>query len=395
MEKTVKKKRRHKRFEVLPGAGRRFSFSRLRQVLFFYVLLLVALAVIVQLGYHWLGGQFLAWRLQLVTVEPGVLQQEVSVEGLVTRHEEVIIAPANGYILTLTSSGERVQVGSEIMKLGVVSPEEFLLLLGDEENEPDEDLINQLLNYWQQIISRESDNNKENDQGADSEDREQEGDNANEITYNEVLIINSDRPGFLSYYIDGWEELDEFYYLAVEDTETDDDLTWEGSAVEEGDLVRAGQPVMKIVNNWRWYFNVALAPHPGYKLGDLPTVEIEFDFAPGEPVTAKLHNYEIDELSNNARLTYIIEKQLPGFDRARRVDATLRFKRQQGIIVPAEALVEKDYRTGVYINQGGRVVFHPVSVVERQEDKVLVDDLAPYSLVISRPELVQEGQRLN
>jgi putative membrane fusion protein len=391
MDKAPKKKRRHKRFEVLPGEGRRFSFSRLRQALFFYILLFVALAIIIQLGYHWLGGQFLAWRLQVVAAEPGVMQQEVSVEGLVTRHEEVIAAPANGFILQLAPAGERVPAGSEIMKLGVVSREELQLLQGDEENEPDEDRLNQLVNYWQQIISRVSDNEEEEDEWADTEIQEQAGANVKEISYNEVLIIYNGNPGYLSYYIDGWEGYNGPYYL----TDENDETAWEGSAVAEGDLVEAGQPLIKIVNNWHWYFNLILPPHPGYKLGDFPTVEIEFDFAPGDPVTAKLNNYEVDETTNNAHLTYIIEKQLYGFDRVRRVEATLRFKRQQGIIVPAEALLEKDHHTGVYLNKGGRVVFHPVTVVERQEEKVMVEGLSPYSLVISRPELVQEGQRLN
>jgi hypothetical protein len=63
---SKKKKLAKQRFEVLPGEGKRFSFSVFKQAAVFYILLLLVLVVLAQLGYHWLGEQFLVWRLQVV-----------------------------------------------------------------------------------------------------------------------------------------------------------------------------------------------------------------------------------------------------------------------------------------------------------------------------------------
>jgi len=399
LKQKPKKKVRHQHLEVLSGEGRRFSFSRIRQAFIFYLLLLIALVVIIHLGYHWLGGQFLAWRLQVVAAEPGVIEQEARANGIVTRKEEVVRAPADGLILQLANAGERVAAGTELIKIGVVSETDWQLLRGYDGHEPDEDLWRKLLNYWQHFFNQDSEDESEDDSEDDEErneisepvEHDQAGDYIDGVAFKDIIIIYNENPGHLSYYIDGWEEYNGPYYGPYEEGKNDR----EGSPVVEGDLVEKGQPILKIVDNWHWFYSVVLPLHPGKIIAGFPSVEIVFDFAPNEPVQAKLYHFEIVELTKEVQLTFIVEKQLTGFDQARWTEASLLFRRQQGIIVPAAALFEKERRTGVFLNQGGRVVFHPVTVIERQEDKVMVEGLTPYSLVISRPELVEEGQRLN
>ncbi len=391
MKQKPKKKVRRQHLEVLSGEGRRFSFSKLRQAFVFYLLLLIALVVIIHLGYHWLGGQFLAWRLQVVAAEPGVIQQEARASGVVIRKEEVVRAPADGLILQLATAGERVPAGAELIKLGVVSEGYLQSLRGYDGDEPDEDLWRQLITYWQQFVVQESEDEEEQTEVSGFGEREQAGDEIETVAFKEILIIYSEKPGHLSYFIDGWEDLSGPYYGLYEEVEN----VWEEQPVIEGDLVEKGQPILKVVDNWQWFYSVTLPLHPGQVIAGFQFVEIVFDFAPNEPVQAKIHHFEIDQLAKEVQLTFVIEKQLTGFDRVRQTEASLLFRRQQGIIVPADALFEKERRTGVYLNQGGRVVFHPVTVIERQEEKVLVEGLTPYSMVISRPELVEEGQRLN
>ena len=391
MKQKSRKVHKQQRFKVLPGEGRRFSFSRIRQAFAFYIFILIALVIIVQLGYHWLGDQFLAWRLQVVTAEPGMMQQEVRTDGVVTRHEVTIKAPADGLILQLSGTEERVPAGTELAILGALSQADFQSIRGFDGQDPDEDLWKQLITTWQEFFTADSEGEEEQNEETEYNDRDQIIDNFGDFAVKEFVTIYNERPGHLSYYIDGWEEFDGPFYPSGTDIEN----YQEGSLLAEGDLVEAGQPILKIVDNWQWYYSIVLPLHPGRTLTGLPAVEIEFDFAPNAPVQAKIYHFEIDELSKDVRLTFIIEKQLPGFDRVRRTEASLFYRRQQGIIVPAEALFEKDQRVGVYLNQGGRVIFHPVTVIERQEEKVMVEGLDPFSLVISRPELVEEGQRLN
>lgn len=404
-KKNTKKNRRG--FEVLKGRGRRFSFRSVMQALVFYALLLLALVVIVQLGYHWLGDQFLAWRLQVVDAEPGSMQQETTVTGMVTRSEEVIRAPAAGMVLSLAPSGERLPAGSELATLGVLSREKMEAMQGSEEVEADESLKEQLLEYWQDTFSAENQNGGQTgeDENGDLPDQEipgpeTENDGPGEErielpgddVFEELIVIRSEQAGFVSHYFDGLETYEGPFYLSDQGSEA---VSPHGFFIDAGDLVSAGEPVIKMVDNWQWHFSIVLPLHPGKVIAGLERIDIEFQFAPSQPVSARRYSYEIDEAAEEVRISYLIDRQLAGFDQARQAQASLLYSRLQGIIVPEEALFEKDNEPGVYLNQGGRVVFQPVTVIGRQEEKVLVEGLAPYSRVISRPDLVEEGQRLN
>ncbi len=387
--KKIKKAKQ--RFEVHSGKGRRFDLSRLKKGFVYYVLLLLALVVIVQVGYHWLGEQFLAWRLQVITASYGVLEQNKVVQGVVTRSEKVITAPASGVILELSEPGKRVSVGKELAQLGVL-PDIEIPEAGQEEEGP------LLENQDQENAGLANDNGL--GMNINPEDEEQENETLEEPAliefkpedFIEIITIESEQSGLLSYYIDGMENREGPFYLAKEDY-SDEDL--EGNITAEDDLVKAGKPIMKIIDNWNWYYNIILPLHPGRSIALEEEVELVFKFAPGENVRAELARSEIDNDKREVRLSYLIERQLPGFDQARLAEATLIYVRKEGVIIPAEAVFEKDQTTGIYINQGGRVVFQPVTVTGRQEDQVMVENLEPNSLVITRHEMVEEGRRLN
>ena len=390
--KRPKYKQQH--LKVLPGEGKRFSFANFKQAVVFYLLLLLALVVIIQLGYHWLGDQFLAWRLQVVAAEPGVMQEEVNANGVVTRLEETISSPAAGMILHLAAAGERFPAGSKLATIGVLSQAEMQALRGSEEQEPDEDLWDQLTVYWQQVFKAEDDHEGEivNEVTGD----ENSAPPRDPGTFQELVVVYNEEPGLLSTYIDGLEKFNGPYYPPpVESAAENDEQGNNGFQIKEGDLVDAGQPIMKIVNNWQWYFSLVLPLHPGRTLAGLPELEIIFAFSEQSAVPAILYHSETDEQNQKVRLTYLIEKQLPGFDQARLSDAALIYNRRQGIIVPEEAIFDKSGQIGLYLNQGGRVVFQPVSVVQRQDGKAMIEELEASSMVITRPDLVQEGQRLN
>ncbi len=393
-----KSKKKKTGLKVLPGKGRRFSFRNFMQGLIFYLLLLLALVVIVQVSYHWLGDQFLAWRLQVVKAEPGVMQQQASAIGTVTRGEEVLTAPAGGIILDLVAAGQRISAGNAVITIGVLSKSDMEALRGSEEQEPDAELLEQIIDYWEELFPAGQDEKDRAD--LETADQERENDRPGEdkielpddMVFEELIVIHNEQAGFLSHYFDGWENYQGPLYITEENAA---EIDFDGYYIVEGDLVEAGEPIAKIVDNWSWHFSVVLPLHPGRIIAGQEKIDIEFDFAPQQSVSARRCCYEIDEDKQVVRITFIIEKQLPGFDQVRRAGASLLYRRRQGIIVPGEAVFEKDNGYGVYLNQGGRVIYKPVTIIERQEEKVMVEGIAPYSLVISRPDLVEEGQRLN
>ena len=366
-----RKKQAKQRFKVLPGEGRRFSFTHLKQALIYYVLLLLALVIVVQVGYHWLGDQFLTWRLQVVTAEEGIMEQEQEVSGLITRQEELIKAPDHGKIIELASPGERIPVDKELGTLGVLSRSEINALRNsDQENDEENDDESEQTNN-QEVPAYVS-----NDQ----------------LNLENKKTIISETAGLLSNHLDGLEIYSGAYYMSEEEYLAQKP---EAFTYQENSLVERGEPILKIVNNWQWYFNVIVPLHPGREIAEQEAVNIKFDFAPGEVVKADLAEHEIDQNKREVRLTYSIEKQIQDFEKVRWAEASLLYSRQRGIIIPEQAVIEKDSTTGVYLNQGGRVVFQPVYIVNNQDEKVMIEGLEPNSMVITRPDLVDEGQRLN
>ena len=390
-KKSTKAKR--KGFIVLSGENKRFSFQNLKQAVVFYILLLLALVIIVQLGYHWLGDQYLAWRLQITEAELGYIQRDTHVRGLITRSEEVVTAPNDGMILAMTPSGKRISAGKELVTFGVLTPDEMDKLRGSDEQEPNEDLREQLFNYWQIFFQAENETDEPGEEIDDLTEEIIRGEAGQEglpamESFTEIMVLHTEIAGFVSHYVDGWEHYEGPLYLEAAEPA--------GHNISEADLVEAGEPLIKIVDNWHWYYSIKMPLHPGRTIAELSSVEFVFDFASDEIVTARREHYDIDEAQQEVRITYTIDKQLPGFDQVRYAEASLLYLRDHGIIIPVDALYESEEgKLGVYINQGGRVVFQPVTVVRQQDDQVMVEGLSQYSLVITRPDLVEEGQRLN
>lgn len=431
-----RKRAARQRFEVLEGEGKRFSFSNFKQAFVFYVLLILAVVVMVQLGYHWLGEQFLSWRLKVIEAEVGLMEKQIYAEGFVTRSEEVITAPQNVVILSLAPEAKRVSAGEELARLDKKSaydPAFSEEVAAETQEEPG--LWEGLSDYWQTSTDTEEtaeDSPEEeplappftsNEEGAElageagesAETGEEEPPvpegaghfNADSNT----LFLQAARPGLVSYYLDGLEDLRPPFYPdetkwplgftpgTEEENENEDKNEEEASNLlpavirKKGDQVRDGEPLLKLVDNWQWYFSVVLPLHEGRLLLGLDQIRIIFDFAPEEPAEGELYHAETLEAKQEVHLTYLVKKQLTGFERARLTGAALVYKRQSGIIVPASAVFEKDGQSGLFVNQGGRVVFKNVTVEEKEGDLLLVGGLEPQALVIARPDLVEEGQR--
>jgi putative membrane fusion protein len=372
-------KQAKQRFEVLPGEGKKFSFSNLKQALFFYLVLLVVLVVLTQIAYHWFGDQFQTWRLGIVEAEPGLMQQQIEATGIITRNETVVTAPVDGVIIRLAALGERVPVGFELARIGQLSPAELELLKESEENELSKELWGTIQQYWQQAFE-------------DEEETESAEQAAEDLIFIAIQVINSEEAGLVSYYLDSWERFNGPLYLTEEELEREPPS---GTYTVEGSLVEQGQPICKIVDNWRWFYSVVLPFYPGKIIGEMPEISLEFDFSPGEIVQGSLINAAVEDDLQEVRLTYQIERQLPGFDLARIAVATLLYEQKSGIIVPEEAVLNRDKTTGIYASHNGRVVFVPVTVVEKQGDQIMIEGIEPYSLVITRPDMVTEGQRLD
>lgn len=370
---------RERDLQVIKGEGR--PYSHLTQAAVFYIVLVLLAALVFLLAYHWLGSQYLASRLQIVTAQPGYLENSIPVEGVVTRDEQVVHAPRSGVIVEAASPGERVAAGVPLVTIVPLSREDVEAIM--EPAGPVENLWDRLAQYLQGLL-----------ESAEPPEATPTLHLAGEIPpwLQERLTVDSERAGLLSYHLDGWEFLSGSDFPSPKYFESLPDEAW---PLGEKAFVEAGQPLLKIVNNWRWYFHVVLPLTPGRAVASQPQVTIDFDFAPEEPAEAYLEEAVIDSAAGRVLLTYRLEKQLPGFEQARRPTAVVNYQRRDGILIPDAALLTRHGEAGVYTNSGGLVVFRAVTVIRQQDELVLVEGIDPFTMVITRPGLVREGQRLD
>lgn len=365
-----------KQFTVIEGQARPGSNWKQRAV--FYVLLALAAVFIIQAGYHWLGSLFLSWRLQIIVVEPASLETSVETGGVITRQEKVIKAPVSGVLRDLHQAGVRVAVGTKLAEIVLVSREDLLSL--DAEDSPKNNVLESIRDW---LLGNQ-----------DHHGEDQPLIVTGEIPswFNTTESVHAAVPGLLCYHFDGWEPFEGFRYLTAAQFE---DTGYTVQRRVEGMFVEAGEQLLKIVNNWRWYFSIILPPDPGQDIAAYDSVKIEFAFASGRRIRGVQEEYLYDAAAGEVRITYRLEEQLPGFERERWSDATVIYHSEQGILIPDSALIEDSGETAVFLNSGGLVTYRPVEVIARRGDKLLVEGVEPFSMVIGRPWLVREGQRLN
>jgi putative membrane fusion protein len=367
-----------RKFKVIQGEGRGVSHSR--TALYYLAVGLVAVLVLL-VAYHWTGNFFLVRRLQIATPVLDYLEHSIEAAGVVTRQEQVLSAPDSGIIVAIAPPGERVPAGKELATILLLSREEATALLSGE---------NLQTGLWERVEKFF----RELRQGVGSgEDAAEPLIVTGEVPpwYNETVTLTSASAGLLSYHLDGWEQLWEEAYLPEETF-----LARPPAPLPvEGQFVERGEPLLKIVNNWSWKYHVVLPLDQGRTAAAHDSVTIFFKQAPEHPVPALLEKRAIDAAAGEVRLSYRIDQEIPGFEQMRWSASRILLRKQYGMIIPAAALTEKGGEKGVLVNRGGLVVFIPVTVIAQGDGKALVEGLAPDSLVIGRPGLVEEGQRLN
>lgn len=372
----MRPRRRRTDLKVIPGEGRRDIYYK--QAAVYYLIMTLVLLLLFQAGYHWLGGMLRARRLQIVVAAPGYLEESRSLEGLILRNEEVITSPCSGFLMEVAPPGERVAVGETIATIYEAPREELSIY----REQPKETLWEKISGYIYRKLGRGEEEESPPlpvyliPTGA-------------ELQPERIVELTAERAGLLSTWIDGWEEREPFFYL---DREGYDSAGGEIIRIGAGSYVEEGQPLLKVVDNWTWYYSTLFPV--GEELAEREKAWLTFSFAPGVTIEATREEICPGPDSQRIGVTYRLEQQLEGFEENRWVEATAVYQRYEGVLVPARALCQEP-ETGLLVDEGGFVTFYPVELVKIQQEEALVEGLPPYSRVITRPERAKEGCRLN
>lgn len=368
--------------KVIRGQGKKKLPGRER---FTSIIILAVLSLLfLQIGYQWVNSWLYFRRVQIVVAEPGSVDSVINVEGIIARHEEVVRSSDTGAILGKIPEGDRVPVGGEV-----------LTIFPDYE-EPDsvaEDEDISIIVYYYNVV-------KDWLRDIFFLDGDFDEDESGEIdvhlsAQSESISVQSPQAGIVSYEIDGLENLflPEYPYDLLRKGREKEEPVGETPAIRR-DFVSEGEPLFKIVDNWEWFFSVAVDYETGTGLRNRNSVKITFSFLPDEAINAFLVDTETDRDADLIFLTYRISRQVPGFSRYRWAEAEINYDTYEGIKVPAGAIMESEGEEGVFLNERGRVVFYPLDIIYKDDEKVIADGITPNSIIITRPDLVTEGQRL-
>ena len=371
----MKRKQKKSHLKVIPGAGtnpqKNITAGLTRQPLHL-LLLVLAFLLLAQILVGWVWVSISRSAIKTDLVSEGTYEKRINSSGLITFQERVVLAPMAGFVYYNVDTGERVPVGKNIASIS-----EFPI-----EGQASESLDEKQRNtYFQQFKNWL----------FDTEDSDLEN-YAHLFPGREAVRLNSPHAGIVCLTIDGWEDYgpdSEFIYLTEEEFEQ---RVKEFQVMHSGKRVSRNMPVLRIIDNYSWYYSTLLPEEYGKRITENYTSTLYFDFEQDKP--AKSQIIEVNQISGqNYEVTWRINRKVGDYYRQRWTEAEIVYNILEGILLPKEAFWEKEGTEGAFIIDHGRVQFQEVDVVAEKEEHYLVEGISPYDRVVLNPSRVREGQR--
>ncbi len=400
---------------LIKGKGKEHSSNKRNQKKIIISLIIVlAVLLLTKPLLSWAYGRVTSFFVDTYIVEEQVFEQTFAGEGYIIRDEKIIPAPQKGYLLWGAEQGTRVAVGQVIAEI----VEEI------EEGDSNETYGNQ--SYSGEVYSEE-DNKKE--------ESETEKFCSEEIEYLTSKLVNRLREsmskgnmdkaesyfkelrklsqevvfqssfdtdkskivtpysGIIVYHTDGLENLLYPGNISFLKQSHLKDLNSIRRSVDFGEKVNEGFPLIKIVDNYAWYFTLLLTFNEAELLKDKGYVQLKFAFAPQKDVRAEV--YKIKEENDSYLVTFKITQHIDKFYLFRESAVEVIYSQSREVTVPASAIINRNGKLGVYSIERAKVRFRPVEIKSQIEEKVIVEELSPGKSIITNPGLFREGQYIH
>jgi putative membrane fusion protein len=208
---------------------------------------------------------------------------------------------------------------------------------------------------------------------------------------NKESTIYSQQAGLISLKIDGWEAYGPktaFPYITEEEFAR---RVYDERLMENGEHVTIHSPLLRVIDNYSWFFSTTLPAYPGEIFAEEQRVAIYFAFAPDRPLTGVLT--KVRRELDNWEFTWVMDRSVDDFYNQRWSDAEIVYDVITGISVPRSALTEIDGLAGVYLVEKGFVTFRKVIILGEKDDFYLIENLETYQEIVLEPEKVKDGQR--
>lgn len=402
MKSKSKRNKTKKNLKVLEGGSKEDSpvmpFAPGKKSIY-YMLVIVTFFLLAQVLIGWVWRHFSQRGIDVVWVEEGSIVKSFPVEGMVTYEEEIITAPSPGYVYFQADMGKRVPVGKELAVLSGFPAEEEKVQADAETSEDIEKpgyIKSQFERFKRWFLYGEEDIAEEDVEENLSNELQDEDDEI--LSPGLELTIEAPKAGIVLNVIDGWERYGpqkEFPYLEKgEFKEIEEGKERLKKEFDRGERVHTRDPLLKIVNNYRWYFSALVPAQYGELLSKGASIKLSFSFAPGTEVAGEV--IELNQRENgDYEVTWQITREVEDYYSYRWSSAEIIYEIIEGKKIPEESYIEQDGREGIFIVDRGKVRFQEVEVMGEKEDHILIEELDYTNAVITTPNKVEEGQHIN
>ncbi len=413
----------------------RTPFQKLSRKITVSLLLIILVFFLARAVFLWGYGMAASYLVSTVVTEERLLEEKMSVEGVIIRDEKVITSPREGYLVWALDEGTRVGVGRVVAEVvsqppvddGIEGPvleheEKDITNMEEKESqdEGNEDVDSSMLEDSPDSLYIDGGNE---DETLDLKEIEyqasvmvnrlrkaiREGNmeeaesyyNQLESLSQEQLIVHSSLQagsskiispfsGIVSYYMDGLEDFYQpslIHFLSSQQLKV---LNEEIKKISFGEKVGRGSPIFKIVDNYTWYFTVPVTPSQGEILQGARRLFLRFDFI--SPHDTRVEVYHLEQEEDKTLVTFKVNEQLDNFYLHRQAGAEVIYAHFRGITVPEEALVEQGEEIGVYTIEKAVVRFRPVEIKRELEGELVVEGLPAGRVIIQNPRFFRQGQ---
>jgi putative membrane fusion protein len=366
----------------------------------------------------------------------GRVEETISCQGFVIRHETVLRSPVTGTVSLSLAEGERARAGAEVAQLAdaeerreaaaAVARLEAELAAYDAERGPEKEALEAEL----AAIRAEGQAQAENLRLAclaadfpgidassralavagrrrrDAEDRlaviregrerlEQELAAAEGALERSTFPVFAPGAGVVSYCLDGLEEILTPDSIGRYTTRQVLAMVSRPVFTAEETRLRAGEPVARIVSDREVLLAVVVTNSQADRMVAVRDVTLRFPAFEGRrEAAARLHHVGERERNGYCLITYATGELLDGMVSGRQVEAVIVLKTLSGTVVSRKAVVQRGGMDGVFVLDRNVCRFQPVEVRGGNEDEVVVKGLPAGTPVITTPWLVDEGLRL-
>lgn len=346
-----------------------------------------------------------------VTVEKGILEELISSKAIMIKNESIYKSEANGIMTAFKEEGERLGKGIQVVKIDKSEDnnllkeleeldkqiEIFKKTLGNKEileidKEKIQDNLDKVIDELQtSIISGNySDayiykNNLMNNFDKEvivsgqnslaSQSLDSLINRKNEIMKNieeSSIVSYSKRGGIISYEIDGLEEI--FSANKINEYKPGDFriVDEKKNNLSETKEVKYGDPLYKIIDNYRWYVMTEIDAKEVDKLeeGKIAYVKINDD---DKKLISRI--IKVSKEEEKCLVIFMFTDFFYKYYKERYVDIHIVKNRYEGLIIPNQSIVDKDGIKGVYIKDiSGIVKFRPVKILISNEENTIVSE---------------------